>query len=90
MIIFIKTLVNTMVPINVSNDNTIEEIKNKFELIEGIPIGMQTFIFNGKRLDDSKTIKYYNIWSNSTIDLALNMQFTNTIKIDTQQFNKNS
>jgi hypothetical protein len=71
-----------MVPINVSNDNTIEEIKNKFELIEGIPIEMQTFIFNGKRLDDSKTIKYYNIWSNSIIDLSLNMQFRNTIKID--------
>ena len=69
--IFIKTITGKTIFIYYLNDDTIQNIKNKIKINEDIPPELQLLFFNRKQLEDSKTLKYYNIQNMSTLHLAL-------------------
>jgi hypothetical protein len=67
MQIFIKSLTEKTIILDVNSYDTIKDIKIKLEYIEGIPSDKQTFIFANKKLLDDKTLSDYNIQESSTI-----------------------
>lgn len=72
--IFIKTLQGKTMTIDVSDDDTIESIKEKIFEKEGIPIEQQRLVFNGKQLEDNQTINGYGIDDGSSIHLVLRLR----------------
>lgn len=60
MSIKIKTLTGKTININ-SQDDTIADIKQKIQDIEGVPVRQQCLLFGGKQLDNSKTLKELKI-----------------------------
>ena len=69
--IFIKTIKGNTIVIYYLNDDSIQNIKNKIEIKEGISADMQLLFFNGKQLEATRTLKYYNIQNMSILHLAL-------------------
>ena len=72
--IFIKTLQGKTMTIEVSDSDTIGTIKQKIQDKEGIPPDQQRLVFNGKQLEDDKTIEDYAIEENANIHLVLRLR----------------
>ena len=76
MKIFLKTLTGKTVTLDVEPNDTIENVKAKFEDKEGIKSNMQRIIFEGNLLrDDGKTFSDYNIENESTLQIAYVVNF---------------
>ena len=71
MQILIKTLLDKIFPIDVELSDTIQIVYKKIEEKEHIPSDQQWLIFDGKHLDDEKTLSEYNVQNNSTIYLVV-------------------
>ncbi len=70
MQIFVKTITGKEISLNVEPDETIEHVKRQIEEKTGIG-GNQRLVFNGKRLEDDRTLASYSIKKDSTILLIL-------------------
>ena len=69
-VIFIKTHGEEPIELKIKASDTVKNIKEKLETIEGIPSDEQTLMLSTKELQDEVTLADYDIKSGSTINLV--------------------
>ena len=72
--LFVKSLTGKTIIINVDPSDTIRLLKIFIQMNEGIPTDIQRLIFEGRSLEDHKTIADYDIQDESTLHLVLNIR----------------
>ena len=71
MHIFVKILTGQIITLNVEAFDTIKSIKEKIQDNDPIPPDQQSLVFEGKQLEDDRTLENYMIENDSTLYLYL-------------------
>lgn len=73
MNIFVKTLTGRSISMEVNGSETVNAIKERIAVKEGIPTNQQRIIFESKNLDDACSLASYGIHRDSTVSLLLRL-----------------
>ena len=71
MHISVKILRRKYLPLVLTEDNTIKDIKSRIEDAENIKITQQSLFYDGKPLENERTLQDYMITKDSTLYLYL-------------------
>ena len=85
MLIYIKTLSEKKITIDVQPSNTIIDIKEKIKEKENIHPARQKLLFQGRELIDNKTLVDYNIKNESILQLIIKSPILFFVKTITNQ-----
>ncbi|XP_031432607.1 polyubiquitin-like isoform X2 [Clupea harengus] len=72
--VFLKNEKGQTSTYDVTPGETVTAFKSKVHIRERVPVDQQRLIFEGKQLDDGRTLEDYNIRSESTIYLTLRLR----------------
>lgn len=81
MQIFIKLLTGHTLTLEVEETDTVAMMKLKVQDKNGIPPDQMRFIFEGKQLEDERTLAEYGITKESTIHTALRLRGGSSLSI---------
>ena len=68
--ILAKTLSGGTITLDITNINTVKELKQKIKEQKQLPEDQQVLTYNGNNMDDDKNISYYNIQKGDMIHIT--------------------
>ncbi len=74
IVITLKTLTNREYQIPTTTNVTVEDLKEKIEELTGFDVYCQNLIFNGKRMENERTLEAYGIMENTSIHITLSLR----------------
>ncbi|XP_055349290.1 polyubiquitin-like [Paramacrobiotus metropolitanus] len=74
MLIYIKVLTGKTVALDVELSDTVEIMKKKIEDVLYMPPDQQRLIFDGKQLEDNRTLSQYNLHAGAVVHLVLRLR----------------
>jgi Ubiquitin family/Ribosomal L40e family len=73
MQIFVRTFNGATKTLSLESSSSIEDVKTLIQMNENVPVEMQTLLFNGKCLDNSRIITDYSIENECTLQLMFSI-----------------
>ena len=70
----IRSLTGKQTEIKVHHKMTIAELKDTIEHVDQTPFDQQRIVYNGKQLEDERTLDYYNIKQDAIVHIILRIR----------------
>ena len=70
----IKTLTGRTISIEVSPKRSVEELKQIYAQVDGMPADQQRLVFAGQQLEDGRSLADYGIKDDSTVAIGLRLR----------------
>jgi len=70
----IKSLTGKYTELKVHHKMTVSEVKDAIERVDQTPFDQQRLVYNGKQLEDERTLDYYDIKQDTVVHIILRIR----------------
>jgi ubiquitin C len=78
--VILETITGKTITFNIGQTETIKALKSKLQDQQDIPIALQHLIYDGKEIENDRTLAYYNIQSQARLYLVLRLSPTGHVR----------